>query len=208
MSVTQCRSCDQPITFVLRDDGRWRPVEVTFEELAPEGNEMLATQNSGQWQVLVGNVRVYKAHQCVEDPSWNQGRPRLRPGNENTTVPTPVDACTYCGEVDDHDDDECPTHSETEWRTQARLKDRTFALRKMSQAMQYVMLHDCPECKAPKGEPCQSVGGLPIPTVCRQRKLMAAFGEGQQWPPRNNQIGYVQLKGWLTEHASVLTGGM
>lgn len=159
---------------------------------------MLAVQKAGSWQTLAGLVRVYKAHRC-EDPSWNRGRPR-------TTVRTDVgvvDVATGELEPDDEDDEQ----TDTEWRAEARAKDRERALRKMSTPMQFVMLHDCPECAAPKGEPCQSVGGWPIPTVCRQRKAMAAFGEGQFWPPRPNQIGYRQMKTWLTDNATVLTGG-
>lgn len=204
VSVTQCRSCDQPITFVLRDDGRWRPVEVTFEELTAEGDELLAIQKTGSWLAIAGTVRVYKAHRCIEDPSWNRGRPAMRPGTESyAAAPVPTRACTHCGIVDDHDDDECPTVEALPGRDFVRATEN--ALRKMSQAMQYVLLYDCIECGAPKGEPCQSVGGWPIPMVCIPRKLRAAFGEGQLWPPRNNQIGYVQLKGWLSEHASILT---
>ena len=164
MSVTQCRSCDQPITFVQREDGRWRPVEVTYEELTALGNEMLAIQKAGSWQALAGDVRVYRAHACIEDPSWNRGRPR-------TTVATDVgmvDEAT--GEID--------SSVESAGERQVRMAQTQAVLveYRAKQAWR------------------------------KERDAQRRAAKDSPWPPQPNGHGYDQMRDWLSQFTTVLTG--
>lgn len=189
MSVTQCRTCDQPITFVLRDDGRWRPVEVRYQELEAEGDEMIAIQKGGSWTQLTNKIRVYTTHSCLDDPSWNRGRPTMRDG---------VLVDTQTGEViEEPEDDPDP---ELEWHDVRRQRRERMALRRCTPKGAPVV--GCQGCGAEYGQPCVNEYGDPVVTACMVRKLTIAFDEdlGEHWPPRHNQAGYRQMQSWLHEN--------
>lgn len=186
MSVTQCRTCDQPITFVLRDDGRWRPVEVRYQELTADGDEMIAVQKGGSWTQLSNKVRVFTTHSCLDDPSWNRGRPTM-------TARVLVDVET--GEIVEEPEDE---DEEPDWHAQRQEQRREYCLRTFTPKRAVAVA--C-ECGVPAGEPCAPLGVV-TNRACQIRKLSIAFSEeiGEPWPPRQNQTGYRQMQDWLREH--------
>lgn len=196
MSVTNCRSCNEPISFIQTVNGRWRPVEVVFEELVAEGAEILVVQQAGSWSELSSQtVRIYKAHACPENPAWNRGRPRMRVGNEAT------------GELlEDEDASSDPLPSPPDdgltWQERHALERRNRWLAQYPIHVKY----PCRECGVEAGEPCTNAYGAHPSKPHRPRHIATFFDEDdptQQWPPRHNGRGRQIMSGWLAHNADI-----
>lgn len=200
MSVTDCRSCGGAITFIRTVNDRWRPVEVTFEELEPSGTEILVSQEVGCWAELSSQtVRIYKAHACPEDPTWNRGRPRMRHGNEETgELLEGSDALS--------DPRPSPPNDGLTWQERILLERKGTWLRRYVIAAKY----PCTECDAAPGEACVNAYGQTASSPHRPRHIATFFDEDdetQPWPPlRHNQRGTHIMRNWLAQNANVLTG--
>lgn len=202
MSTAECRRCSGLISFVLADNGRWRPVEAQYLAFETEEDEVVALMVEGVMTAQKASlVRVYRYHRCPEDPALRQGTPRTRvvgPEVDERTgeVFEDEDEDDDGDEVDDEDEVDQPAPVREPWNSKANC------LKRHSRVSLTVT---CPECFAPEGEPCVAVSGALRMTQHTARNLATAFTEDQPWPPESGQRGYAALSNWLCVNYRVLT---
>lgn len=219
MSTAACRRCDALISFVMTDNGRWRPVEASYLALEIEEDEVVALMVEGTMTAQKSKaVRVYRYHRCPEDPG-------LRRGDARTVVVAPevVDletgvvedeppartyptrepyTCATCGAVDDHDEDECPEDEEATRRNVMEQRHYEYCKAGIPRTQ---VGSACPVCEAIPGEPCTNPHGRYRRSTHDQRGWVTAFDDDQPWPPEPGQRGYAVMNRWLCINAAVLT---
>lgn len=199
MSTAECRRCGHLISFVLASNGRWRPVEATYTALELEQDEVIALRVEGNWTSQIqSEIRVYRYHRCPEDPSL-----RLGPARTAVVRPEVVEpyACEVCGQIEDHNTDECPEAEPTP------EQERSFQQRWIDGARNRVPRTqigvDCPVCPGKAGEPCRNTHGHVRGTSHHQRGWVTAFADDEPWPPTPLQRGYRVMQRWLAVNADV-----
>lgn len=196
MPATACNTCHELITFVLNENGRWRPVDVTYTVVELDGDELLAIQENGAWRQLAGRtLRVYKTHTCIEkthtcieNPAWNQGPARTRRVTE--------------------DDDVDKETGEIEPRRTLFAQPRVIVERgSLEWAVRSyrpeVLNVDCPRCYARAGEPCTNDRSYFIENPHTNRNWVVAFSDTEHWPPRGNQKGYRAMRQFLFDNPNL-----
>jgi hypothetical protein len=187
MSATPCKTCNELITFVLNENGRWRPVDVTYTVVDLDGDEFLALQENGHWQQISGRcLRVYKAHACIENPTWNQGSARTRRVTEDNDV--------------DHDTGEIREPEPQGFRRGGYFPERGSREWAVRGYRPETLAVECPKCYAPVGEPCTNDRNYFIEQPHTNRNWVVAFGETEHWPPRANQKGYRAMRLFLYDN--------
>lgn len=183
MPATPCNTCSELITFVLNATGRWRPVDVNYKVFELEGDELLAVQEDGVWRQQAGRVvRVYTAHACIDNPSWNRGQARTREVVEEEVVDTAT------GEIVEPD---------RPWQQQRATRDREWLVRHYRPETLAV---ECPLCHAPVQHPCVNDFGRPMSQPHTNRNWRIAFSDSEPWPPRHNSKGFKAMHSFLRDN--------